>query len=175
MLLVFDKTLFELAGGVQKQIEHCSECTLKIVDGMTENPEEDGDNENYICESTCARESDTSYFYSFKGDAESFFSDIFESGTVKINVPEYARFDHSAIDLSSLSIEDDISVDERRKLGNSHKRKGTKRVLVVLVKDSYGNTPDQSASQISKAIFGGDGNGVNMVSFCILPAVTLII
>ena len=131
---------------------------------MTENPEEDGDNENYICESTCAGESD-SYFYSFKGDAGSYFSDIFETGTVKITVPEYARYDDSTIDLESLSIEDDVIVDERRKLGNSQMRKGRKKVLVVLVRDGNGNTPDQNASQISKAIFGDGGNSVNMVSF----------
>jgi hypothetical protein len=154
------------SGGLEKHIEHCSECTLKIIDGMTENPGEDDGIENYICESTCAGEID-SHFYSFKGDAKSFFSDILENGTIKVNVPEYARYDDSAIDLESLSIED-VTVDERRRLGNSGMRKGYKKILVVLVKDQYGNKPSQSRQEMSNAIFGGDGNGLNMVSAIIL-------
>ena len=151
-----------LSGGVEKPIEHCSECTLKVIEGLSEDPSEDDQRENYICESSCAGEID-SHFYSFKGDVESFFSDKLESGTIRINVPEYARYEDSTIDLESLSIED-VTIDKRRRLANSAMRQGNKKILVVLVKDRFGNKPQQSRQEMEHAIFGGDGIGVNLVS-----------
>ena len=154
---------FYISGGLDKPKEHCSECTLKIIDGMSENHAEDDHGEKYICESACEGEKD-SYFYSLDGDVESFFADKLGSGTIKITVPEYARYDDSNIDVESLSIED-VTVDERRRLtGIRAMRKGNKKILVVLVRDNYGNVPQQSQQEMEYAIFGGDGNGVNMVS-----------